>query len=237
MVTDEKIAGLAAIIPCYNAGPRLLPVVRDTVGRVARLYVVDDGSTDHAPQDAAEAGAEVIRLDPNRGKGHALLAGIAVALQDPGTQTICLLDADGQHDPAEITGLHAALADQGADLLIGSREFRGDVPLRSRVGNLLTIQVTALILGRRLPDTQSGYRMLSRAFAEHVLREVPPGRYETEMIMIVRAVRDGYKVGHAPIKTIYEPENASSHFRKLRDSARIYGCLLKAVLRRSSRGS
>jgi len=83
-----------------------------------------------------------------------------------------------------------------------------------------------------LEDTQSGYRILSRRFAETVVREVPGGRYETEMAILALAIRGGFAVTSTPIKTIYERGNATSHFRKGRDSWLIYRTLIGAALKR-----
>ena len=220
------------IIPCYNAGDRLGRVVAAALPLAARVLVVDDGSTDGCAAPARVPGAEVLVFPKNRGKGHALLAGIEQALAD-GAGVVCLMDADGQHDPAELPGMLAAFREGRADLLIGERQFGGaQVPWRSRFGNQTTALISRLLLGRALPDTQCGYRLLSPEFARAVLRHVPGGRYETEMDMLVLAVRGGFRLAYAPIRTVYEPGNKSSHFRKVRDSVRIYARLLRAVLRR-----
>jgi len=81
-----------------------------------------------------------------------------------------------------------------------------------------------------VPDTQSGYRLHGRRFLQNVLPTLAGGRYETEMELLVRAVRGGYRVVASPIRTIYEEGNASSHFGKVRDSARIYARLFRTVL-------
>lgn len=223
-------AGLVAIIPCYNAGGRIRNVAEGVLPRVARLLVVDDGSTDASVASLADLPVEVLPLEGNRGKGHALLAGFREALADPETACVCVLDADGQHDPAEIPRLYAAYVASGADLVIGSRVFEGGrVPWRSRFGNKVTAFATALLLRQRLPDTQCGFRILSRGFAGCVLETVRGGRYETEMEIIVKAIREGRPTVSVPIQTIYEEGNASSHFRKFHDSWRIYRRLLRAA--------
>jgi glycosyltransferase involved in cell wall biosynthesis len=222
-----------AIIPCFNAGARIRPVVEGVCAALARVIVVDDGSTDGAVEGLSDLPIQVVRLEPNRGKGHAILAGIRAALEDPAAQAVLLLDADGQHDPAEIPRFTEAYLAESPDLIIGRRVFdKSHVPLRSRFGNKVTVAVTAWLLGQRLPDTQCGYRLLSRAFAEAVCSTVRGGRYETEMEIIIKAVREGYQVTSIPIETIYEPGNASSHFRKVQDSIRIYRRLFGAALRR-----
>lgn len=224
---------VTAVIPCYNAGARVRPVVEAALPHVSHLIVVDDGSTDGCIESLGEFPIRLVRLGANRGKGHALLAGIAAALEDPSLSHVVLLDADGQHAPSEIPGLLAAAKAQHADLLIGARVFDGQhVPWRSRFGNTVTVTVAGWLLGRRLPDTQCGFRVLSRRFAEAVLRDVAPGRYETEMEIIVKALREDFIVGHSPIQTLYETGNPSSHFHKVRDSFLIYSRLLRAALRR-----
>ncbi len=233
---DSPPKGLTAIIPCYNAGARLRPVVEAALPRVQRVIVVDDGSSDGAADGLEALGAKVVRLETNRGKGHALLMGIAAALEAEETGAVCLLDADGQHDPAEIPALYETLSREQADLVIGSRVFDGDVPWRSRLGNRITVAVSGRLLGHRLPDTQSGFRMLSRPFAEAVLASVRGGRYETEMEMIVFAVRGGFHIVPVPIRTIYETGNTSSHFRRVRDSFLIYSRLVRALLRHRPSG-
>lgn len=222
--------GVVAVIPCYNAGARVRPVAEGVLAQMPRLIMVDDGSTDTSMASLADLPLQVLSLPVNRGKGHALLAGFKAALQDPETTCICVLDADGQHNPAEIPMLYAGFIDAGADLAIGTRVFEGGhIPWRSRFGNKVTVTVTALLLRHRLPDTQCGFRVLSRAFAESVLETVSGGRYETEMEIIVKAIREGRKTASVPISTIYEEGNASSHFRKFYDSYRIYSRLLRAA--------
>ncbi len=225
---------VVVVIPCYNAGDRVKAVAEGALRVVDRVLVINDGSTDDCITPLRTLPVRLIHFDVNRGKGHALLSGIRAALEYADAPAVCLMDADGQHDPQEIPKLYSALQKEKADLVIGSREFhRGAVPWRSSIGNRVTAAVTAVLLRRRLPDTQCGFRMLSRQFAESVIAEVSGGRYETEMEMIVHAIRKGFRLVSTPIATIYEPGNRSSHFRKISDSCRIYARLLCTALRRS----
>lgn len=220
---------ITAIIPCFNAGDRVRPVAEGVLAQLTSLVVVDDGSTDGAVEALRDLPLDILRLTPNRGKGHALLAGFRRALENPACTCLCLLDADGQHNPNEIPRLYAAFQETRADLVIGTRVFSGGhIPLRSRFGNKVTIFATALLLRHRLPDTQCGFRLLSRDFAERVLTAIEGGRYETEMAIIALAIRERRPIASVPISTIYEQGNASSHFRKFYDSYRIYVRLFRA---------
>lgn len=224
---------LCVVIPCYNAGPRLMPVLEALREVSVPVIVVDDGSAVPIPEETAKFDVELRRFPTNRGKGHALLAGFSAALQRAAVECVAVLDADGQHDPGELPALHRVFIDETADLVIGSRRFDlPGVPWNSRLGNTLTARLSAWLLGVKLPDTQCGYRLHSRRLVEAALRSVKGGRYETEMEILVKAIREGYRVVPAPIQTIYETGNPSSHFRRVGDSIRVYRRFFAASLRR-----
>ena len=226
-------AGLVVIIPCYNAGQRLRPVVEKALKYAPAVVVVDDGSTDGAVAGVRDLPVEVVALPENRGKGHAMKTGFRAVLQRSEMTCAGIVDADGQHDPAELPRLYEAFAREDADLVIGCRAFRGrHVPWRNWFGNKLTILLTKLLLGKHIPDTQSGYRLHSRRLLEGILEKVEGGRYETEMEILVYAVRGGYRVVPVEIRTIYEQGNPSSHFNKVKDSYRIYKRLFTVALRK-----
>jgi glycosyltransferase involved in cell wall biosynthesis len=222
----------AAVVPCYNAGGRLRLVLEGLVSQAGHVLLVDDGSTDRSAAQASDLPVQTLSIPRNMGKGHALLLGFRAALELPDLEAVIVLDADGQHDPKELPRFIATFQQTGADLVIGSRVFDMDhVPWRSWFGNTLTVKAVHLLFGRHIPDTQCGYRLLSRRFAEAVVRDVAGGRYDTEIDILLKAVREGFPIAEVPIQTLYEAGNPSSHFRKVRDSARIYWRILRARLR------
>lgn len=225
--------GLAVVVPCYNAGERVRPVIESLLQYTGRVLVIDDGSSDGCTDGLDTIGARVIRMEPNQGKGFAMLRGFQEALEDTAVQYVAVVDADGQHDAGELPRLLDAATESSADLLIGARTFDGpEVPWRSRVGNKVTAFMTKLLYGHAIGDTQSGYRLHSRRFLIDVLASLDGGRYETEMAILVKALREDYRVATAPIQTIYEDNNASSHFNKLRDTYRIARVLLSSWKKR-----
>ncbi|HNR32106.1 MAG TPA: glycosyltransferase family 2 protein [Candidatus Hydrogenedentes bacterium] len=228
---EQMKRALACVVPSYNAGARVRPVVARLCAMLERVIVVDDGSTDGAAQALCDLPVRLLSFPENRGKGHALLAGFAEALREPWVEAVFVLDADGQHDPEELPGLYEVCIERQADLVIGARTFdKKGVPWRSRVGNQVSAAILRRVLGTDLTDTQSGYRVLSRRFAEDVVRSVPGGRYETEMAILLKALGEGRRVMSIPIRTIYESGNPSSHFRRIRDSYRVLWTLLRAIL-------
>ncbi|HET9765270.1 MAG TPA: glycosyltransferase family 2 protein, partial [Thermoanaerobaculia bacterium] len=107
-------ADVVAVIPAYQCAATIGAVARGVRQHLQRVVVVDDGSADATAAEATAAGAEVSRLPENRGKGAALLHGIALALAgDPAA--VLLLDGDGQHDPADVPAFLAAWDAGGSD--------------------------------------------------------------------------------------------------------------------------
>src|SRR5262245_22815749 len=127
-VYGSAVASILALIPAYQEGPRIGPVVERTQVHL-RVVVVDDGSTDDTAERAESAGALVLRQVLNAGKGAALRRGFGHALEHD-ADAVVTLDADGQHDPAEIPRFLTAYEDGHPELIIGRRNFRTMPPLR-----------------------------------------------------------------------------------------------------------
>lgn len=204
---DHNDAKILALIPAYNEAPRIVNVVADAIHYLPVL-VVDDGSADQTAERAEAAGATVLCQRPNRGKGAALQAGFRQAIE-AGYEAVVTLDADGQHDPAEIPTFWRAYQLRRADLIIGQRDFKQMPPLR-RLANWLGGLTFSWALGQPVPDNQSGYRLISRRLMEAMLASDEQG-FEYEVEMIVTCVRRGFTLDWVPIRTIYAGE--TSHIK------------------------
>lgn len=204
-----------ALIPAHDEAPRIAPVISGAL-LAAPVVVVDDGSTDSTSSLAVAAGATVISQRPNQGKGAALRAGFRHALE-ASAEAVVTLDADGQHDPAEIPRLltaRATAATAGAtpELVIGRRRF-GSMPIARRLANVAGTLLLSVALGRWVPDNQSGYRVLGRRLMTAMLDSHEDGfAFEVEMIAV--CLRERWPIAWAPIRTIYGDER--SHIRPLR---------------------
>lgn len=196
-----------AVIPAYQAAPTLDAVVRQTKVHLPVL-VVDDGSTDGSAGVAEAAGAEVLRQEPNQGKGAALRLGFAHALAG-GALAVLTLDADGQHDPTCVPAFLDAWRTRGAPLIIGRRDFR-QMPLSRRIANNLGTYTFSWAVGRHIDDNQSGYRLIAKPLLPHLLRSHEAG-FEFEVEMITDAIRVGLTIDWVPIPTIYD--DAGSHIQ------------------------
>jgi glycosyltransferase involved in cell wall biosynthesis len=207
--TRNTGAQVLALIPAYNEDRHVAGVVRETLRRLPVL-VVDDGSTDGTVRRAEEAGAEVLRQRPNQGKGAALQAGFRRALE-AGYQAVVVLDADAQHDPAEIPRFLDCYRQTGADLVIGARQYR-EIPIVRRVSNTIGRWSYSWAVGRYIPDNQSGYRLVSRRLMQAMLAS-REREFQFEVEMITLCVLRGWRLEWVPIRTIYAGEK--SHMRPL----------------------
>ncbi len=220
---------MLVLIPAYEPDLRLVQLVRElrAAAPAASILVVDDGSGagfDGVFAVAASAGAHLLRLPLNRGKGSALKSGFAWARARHPDESVICADCDGQHTPADI--LRVAAAVRPATIVLGGRRFSGRVPARSRIGNAVTRWVFRVLTGLAVHDTQTGLRGYAPEVLPWLLR-VPGERFEYESTMLLEARAGGLAVVEIPIETIYLDENRGSHFRPVADSARIYAPLLR----------
>ena len=248
-----------AVIPAYNEERHVAEVVRAVLEQGVEALVVDDRSSDGTSERAKAAGARVVRHEENLGNGAALATGLAWAGEN-GYDAAVTLDGDGQHDPAEI-GKFLEAARSGADIVVGSRmssarrsaksgprrcphqaaksgprrcphhAANSEMPPARKFTNWGMSAILSFVAGRRLTDTQSGYRLI-RTDAWRRLA-LSTSRFDTESEMLVRACRLGMRVREVPIRTIYGDEKSA--IRPLRDTLRWFRLILRLAATRKRR--
>lgn len=216
---------VAAIVPAYDAACTVRAVVEDLRAAwppgpgLGMVIVVDDGSNDATSDEAAKAGAIVLRHTVNRGKGAALRTGFEEAVRR-GAVTAVTVDADGQHFAEEAVRL--ALAPEPREsLVLGVRDLARDgAPRPNRFSNRISNFFLSLFSGRTLHDTQCGLRRypLPESLA---LGAVDDG-YAFEAEFVLRAARAAWPIAEIPIRVHYPPESErTTHFDSVKDPARI----------------
>ena len=198
-----------------------------------RVVVVDDGSTRNPfifEQLRRMPQCDVLAHAFNLGKGRALKTGLNhIGLTYPDAAGVVTMDADGQHLPEDAARVaEAHLADPRA-LVLGTRQFQGDIPFRSRFGNVMTRHVLRFVAGINVTDSQTGLRFIPRHLWPAFVR-LEGEQYEYEMNMLLTARETHTRVVESPISTIYLDGNKSSHFNPFLDSMKIYFVLLRFCL-------
>jgi len=198
----EIIVGM----PAFNEGKYIGSLILQARQYANEVLVIDDGSIDITSKVAKLAGATVIRHEENKGKGVAIQRILAEANKRT-TDILILMDADSQHDPEEIPSLVKAIL-EGSDLVIGSRKMqRKNIPQYRRIGQGVLSYLSSILSRRKLSDTESGFRALSRkAISEIQLRETGFA-VETEMISV--ATTKGLKITEVPISAIYTKDSST----------------------------
>ena len=194
---------------------------------LADVIVVDDGSVDETGTASRETGAIVLHNFVNRGKGYSLKRGFQYAIENE-YDAIITIDGDMQHDPDEIPRFLERYRGTNADLILGDRT--GDfstMPLDRQLSNRTTSLVISILTGRRIRDSQSGYRLITTG----VLKKITliSNRYETESELLVKALSRGFQLDHVPIRTIYN--EGVSHIHRFKDTIRFVYIVLMSLIR------
>ena len=227
---DRLTPDVSVIIPAHNERRTIREVViscaASTPGR-CQIIVVDDGSTDGTAQAAAAAGAKVIRLARNRGKGVAMQAGIRRAWGD----ILVFIDADGQDDPREIPRLIAAF-EPDVDLVLGSRFMGhflpGAITPLNYLGTRFITGTLNLLFRSRITDPLAGFRAVRRsAFGEI---ELEARGYDVEVDLLLRVLAAGGRVVEVPATRSPRPFGASG-LNSIQDGTRILWRILLMRLR------
>jgi glycosyltransferase involved in cell wall biosynthesis len=214
----KESCSVCAVIPAFNAEKTVGPVVKGALAFLPTVIVADDGSTDATAEVAKEAGALVVRLPENRGKGHCLRLLFAEA-RKRGFEVVIALDSDGQHDPADIPRFLDAHRNEPGTVIVGSRMGdEGAIPVHRRNSMLVARFYVCLAANRYIDDTQCGYRLYPLSVVESIalLKE----RYVTETELLLKVGDSGIPIRSLPIPAVYLPEQ-KTYFRSVPDVAAI----------------
>lgn len=208
------------VIPLYNHAATVRKVAEACLAVHPELLVVDDGSSDGGATTLAGLPLRLVTHEVNRGKGAAILTAAREA-QRLGFSHIVTLDADGQHDPADIPRFFEVLAREELAIVVGKRDFSApNVPGSSKFGRSFSNFWLRLQTGQSLADTQSGFR----AYPVWVLTALPfsQTRYSFEVEVLVKAAWAGVPLRDVDISVYYPPPaERVSHFRGFMDNFRL----------------
>lgn len=223
----------SVIIPAYNPDNKMVDFIDSLISdKIHDIIIVNDGSCDDSSKyfEKAKEYPEVTVLvhEVNKGKGMALKTALKF-LSEKRKDIDCavLADADGQHTASSIRNCLDAFEKNPDHVIIGGRDFnKGGIPARSVLGNKISSFVYKFAIGIKLKDTQTGLRVIPAEYFE-VFSELKGDRYEYETQMLIAISNKNIPYTEVPIEIIYIDDNASSHFNPVKDSAKIYGVVLR----------
>ncbi|HXN33762.1 MAG TPA: glycosyltransferase family 2 protein [Polyangiaceae bacterium] len=217
------------VVPALDAAETIGQVVDDLRACLqVPVIVVDDGSRDATGRIAKAHGANVVQHELNRGKGAAIRSGLVEAAR-LGFDVVVTADADGQHP-----GGSARVVLEGSDdrraLVLGVRDLVHDnAPRSNRFGNGVSNFFLSVFARKPLRDTQCGLRRYP--VAETLALGARARGYAFEAEVVLRAVAAGLPIVEVPVGVLYPSGGLRhSHFRSVRDPARIVGVVVKTVL-------
>jgi len=216
--TADSVSGDVIVgIPAYNEADTIESVVTEARRIADDVIVVDDGSADQTAVLARDAGATVVEHDRNEGYGHALKT-LFRETADHDVESLAIIDADGQHDPADISKLLQAV-ENDADIAIGSRftpDGETDAPPYRRFGLAIVNGLTNLSMGviraeSRVHDTQSGFRAYDSQVVETLAEDADIGdRMSASTDTLYHAHQHGYEIEEVGTTVTYDGEGTST---------------------------
>ncbi len=215
------------LIPVYNEEKHIGNLLQELNYDKKDIIVVDDGSTDRTAEIVKKKGVVLLKHPNNLGKGYAHRTGFKYAVAQ-NYDYVITLDGDGQHNPEELLLFIKKINETAEDIIIGTRKFSlKNMPLIRLLTNLTTSFIVSLFSHKRVKDSQSGYRAISKRVLEKV--RLTTCNFQTESEMIIKAARLGYHLSSVPISTLYSEEK--SKIIPFLDTIRFVKLALKSIWR------
>lgn len=218
-----------ALIPAYQPDRELPELIYKIWQAGFKIILVDDGSGNNYSDVFRQClkHAVVLTHPENMGKGRAIKTGFAYIKEHFGEDCIITtMDSDGQHMVYDAKKISYMAQNHPDSIVLGSRRFKENVPIRSRIGNEVTRFIFQFSTGVKVHDTQTGLRAFNSCLLQ-ILLDIPGERYEYEMNVLLECSRQRIPIREVDIETIYINNNASSHFNTVHDSFRIYREILR----------
>ncbi len=229
------------VIPCYDHGATIGRLVAALAGYGLPIYIVDDGSGAATQAELARVRTQqplvrLSRLPRNSGKGMAVAHGMRHALADGMTHAL-QIDADGQHDPADVARFLERSRARPEAVICGQAEFDASIPKARFYGRYLTHACVWLeTLSFDIQDSMCGFRLYPLAALRPLIeQDAVPARMDYDTAVLVRLYWRGVPVEQIPTRVVYPP-GGLSHFRMLRDNLRLvrmHALLIAGMLARA----
>lgn len=212
---------ISIILPAKNEAPGLTELLPKLTARfpAAEIIVVDDGSTDRTPDICAQADVKRVAHPYSMGNGAAIKSGARHASGD----ILVFMDADGQHDPADIERLLEKL-DEGYEMAVGARAWDTHASAGRKLANRIYNGLASYMTANRIDDLTSGFRVARARHFRRFLYLFPNG-FSYPSTCTMAFFRSGLPVAYIPIRAAQR--QGASHIRILRDGTRFFMVIIK----------
>lgn len=212
---------VAIIIPAYNEEASIRTLVESILLFTDKIIVVDDGSTDSTVSQLTGLPIVTLKNPRNQGKGASLIRGFHY-IQSLNIHAAICMDADTQHNPADIPKFINAMLTYPNHIIIGSRTQKiENAPKYRRRANLIADFFISWAAGYRIIDTQSGYRLYPLCFLRACLSQLRSQRFTLESELIIQASHRGYPSISIPIQSCYPKDSRPSYYKPFTDTVKI----------------
>jgi glycosyltransferase involved in cell wall biosynthesis len=225
---------VVALIPAYNEAATIRDLVQRTLAIVPQVVVIDDGSVDGTTEQLKDLPVTLLRNANNLGKAACLQAGFDFASDELGAQLVVTLDGDGQHRPEDIPRLLQVAQRFPGQIIIGARlHDKANFPANRYYANQVARFWISWAAGYPIADTQSGFRVYPMV-PLRLLRAsgIKSQRFAFESEILIAAAHHQVRSVAVAIAGLYPPQARASHFRPVRDIARIVFMVAGHLLRR-----
>jgi glycosyltransferase involved in cell wall biosynthesis len=191
------------VVPLFNEGQVIGDVVRGALPTFPHIVCIDDGSSDNGADEAARAGAVVVRHPVNLGQGAALQTGFEYVRSVPSMRWAVTFDADGQHQVDDVVAMVDKARAEGLDVVFGSRflDDRTNAGMLKKLVLRLAVGYTNLTTNTRLTDAHNGLRVISRGVVERL--DITQNRmaHASELVAQIGAMDVRY--AESPVHILY----------------------------------
>ena len=217
---------ISIIIPAYNEEKNIAETIRriKNVGFEHEIIIIDDGSTDNTYQEAIKTKAKVLRHPTNHGYGASLKRGV----REASGNYILIMDADLQHDGKYINKICTELISQNYDMVVGQRIKMDSSPIHRRPGKLLLALVANYLANKKIPDLNSGFRIIRKNLLESMLPILPNGFSFTTTVTLA-FIKEGLSTKYIPIKVEARKGN-KSHVKVISDGSNTLMLIIRTIL-------
>ncbi len=221
----------AIVIPAYNEAHTIRAIAERSLRQCAQVIVVDDGSTDGTAAALEGLDVHVLRHARNEGKAASLWDGFQHALASD-SDAVVTLDGDGQHQPEDVRRMLLAANEHPHRVIVAARlKGREFYPAARRRANRFADFWISWAAGHPIADSQSGQRLYPAALLRQLhARHDAGAAFTFESEALIEAARLGYTTVAITVTALYDPAGRPSHFRPVRDIARIVAMVAGRLL-------